>query len=324
MVLVLKQNGRITLKDNKVEYYDTVYALEHTDVFYIISIESITLLKKYYSDFDIDKVILPETKKFFWKTILKSTRTMLFLESKIKCGSFHYQGDTYYITAKRSGDYVTEDNTLIMGAVYTISIDYVNHKLNLGEKLTKWDLDDNSSTTNQILKRLLDYYYEWCKRKQLEQLDMSIIKQFSGKFISTYFEKDLIQFISNIFDNEQLATDFYEYVNTQYISYSNTVDEQLSALVLNLSYCTKLIFNESTNEYELKTSFKSDLLLQIKQFIHENIPTIGLCINYSELFKSKFGSYLFIEDINEVVTTEYYFINTYLMYSDESKYLRDY
>lgn len=303
---IIKQYGNATLASNtgnKNKEYNYVRVVELGDVDYTFSICDLLKLKENHADYYIDTTIIPEIKKVFWKSVLKHGESVKYLENKLYCGIMRFQGYAYNIIANKSEDYI-EQSVLNMGTIFRISI---NSELNNISKNIK-TIEYHSWDTLQR------NYYEWCEIsgfKNLKQEELDIVKD---NMIFSYLEKDLYQFIAKVFKtNETAANRFYEYMEGIHKGIQSIAGEIVSPLnklkyrMYNKTFQPRLHYNHNLMIYEKKCIVNKEALREIRRFIKECIPTLGILVDYVEVFRREIGVELLCNETKQTEEVENYF-----------------
>ncbi|AJI08754.1 MULTISPECIES: hypothetical protein [Bacillus cereus group] len=297
----VNQNGSATLssnKENKNKHYRMIYNLELNDISLTINLNSILYLKTKHNEFYIDKYIIPELKKCFWRTALKYGTAVRFLENKLDCGYLVLKNTRYKVTAFKSEDYIKND-VLISGTIYNLKIAEETST----STITSY-IEDEKQTWNKLL--LVDSYKKWCSLNNIEILEAKQLDDILKDIIFSYLEKDIYSFISLVFpSDEEKANSFYNYLGKvqkkilQLVGENNSPLTQLKFALYTTRFKSKLVFNLKLQSYEKVCIVSEDTIKQIKHFIHKKIPTVGLLIDYVEQFKGEYGEILIHESTEE-------------------------
>lgn len=322
-MLGLNNKGNATLAsnmNNRNEKYHFEYAPELNDICCNITSQCRLMLKRNFTEYQIDTVLVPEIKKKFWKVALQYGTGVRFLSNRLECGRLNYLNNEFEINAFKSEDYI-KDGILIRGITYHISIEE--------KQRISFQFTGNPKEDDDTWMKLTKLYKDWCTSFDVQMVSETELRGIKESFLFMYLEKDLINFISKIFKEDEIAANnFYSYItsienkNGLYLSVDHLkLFNQLRIKLYNMRFESKLKYNKELMLFEKVCYVDTYALKTLKGFIKQSVPTIGLAIDYAHQIKYIFGEVLINIENNEHELVEDFFF--YWFFKINKRYLNN-
>ncbi|TKH73414.1 hypothetical protein FC676_11410 [Bacillus cereus] len=322
-MLGLNNKGNATLAsnlNNRNEKYHFEYAPELNDICCNITSQCRLMLKRNFTEYQIDNILVPEIKKKFWKVALQYGTGVRFLKNRLECGRLNYLNNEFEINAFKSEDYI-KDGILIRGITYHIRIEE--------KQKIPFQFSCNPKEDDVTWTKLTKLYKDWCTSFDVQMVSENELRRIKENFLFMYLEKDLINFISKIFKEDEIsANNFYSYItsienkNGLFLSVDHLkLLNQLRIKLYNMKFESKLKYNKDLMIFEKVCYVDTYALKTLKGFIKQNVPTIGLAIDYAHQIKYIYGEVLINIENNESELVEDFFF--YWFFKINKRYLNN-